>query len=90
MGEILAAELAHQNITVNTLAPHYFPSDMTKGVISAQGYDNLAKEVPLGRLGLDSDIAGACLYLSSRAGAFVNGVVLPLDGGVLVKPPSSM
>lgn len=40
--------------------------------------------IPLGRIGSPQDVAGACLFLSGRAGAFVNGAIIPLDGGSLV------
>lgn len=45
----------------------------------------MEKQVPLGRIGEPEDIAGLAIYLSSRAGAFMTGNVIPLDGGILVK-----
>lgn len=40
--------------------------------------------IPLGRIGSPQDVAGACLFLSSRSGAYVNGATIPLDGGTVI------
>jgi NAD(P)-dependent dehydrogenase (short-subunit alcohol dehydrogenase family) len=84
---ILSNELAAQQITVNALAPGPFPSRMMAFVTEDE---NLAKmmraEVPLGRLGCEDDVAGAMIYLCSRAGSYVTGAILPLDGGLSAKP----
>lgn len=78
----LASEFAARRITVNAFAPGPFQSRMTA---FATGTDEKAREVgrhvPLGRIGAPDDIAGATLYLCSRAGAYVTGAILPLDGG---------
>jgi NAD(P)-dependent dehydrogenase (short-subunit alcohol dehydrogenase family) len=77
-----AADLAPSQITVNAVAPGFVPSRMSAGLASWGGdADVLAKTVPLKRLGQDDDMAGACIYLCSRAGAWVTGVILPVDGG---------
>lgn len=56
---------------------------MTKTMFKPDGKG--AKEgIPLGRIGLPEDIAGSCLYLSGKAGAFVNGATIALDGGYTV------
>ena len=47
--------------------------------------DTIEAGIPLGRIGSPEDIAGACLFLSSRAGAYVNGATIALDGGALVR-----
>ncbi|KAL7570240.1 hypothetical protein ACA910_020664 [Epithemia clementina (nom. ined.)] len=77
-----AAEFAPKHITVNALAPGYVPSRMSAG-LAAWGADaeSLASTVPLKRLGNEDDMAGACIYLSSRAGSWVTGTVLTVDGG---------
>lgn len=77
-----SADFAPDYITVNAVAPGFVPSRMSAG-LSAWGAneESLAKTVPLQRLGRPDDMAGACLYLCSRAGAWVTGTVLPVDGG---------
>lgn len=81
---MLAKELAPR-ITVNAIAPGRFPSKMTKA-ISDDAARLKAEEamIPLGRWGRPDDAAGAAVFLASRAGAYVNGAILPLDGGVML------
>ena len=78
---MLAAELAPSHIAVNAVAPGYFSTRMTAAIDKAH-MDEIPNRVPLGRLGRSDDIAGACVYLCSRAGAYLTGVVLPVDGGL--------
>jgi len=79
----LAVKFGGRNITVNAIAPGPFPSQMTKWML-----DNYQKQIekscPLRRIGNSSDMAGVAIYLASRAGAYVNGVVIPVDGGICV------
>lgn len=77
----LAVALGPRGITVNTLACGPFPSKMMQNVLDTMGRE-LAEANPLGRIGSPQDAAGACLFLSGRAGAFVNGATLALDGGM--------
>jgi NAD(P)-dependent dehydrogenase (short-subunit alcohol dehydrogenase family) len=81
----LAYDLASKHITVNALAPGYVPSRMSASLATwgadAQHFSN--NVVPLGRMGRDDDMAGACIYLSSRAGSYVTGTILTVDGGVI-------
>lgn len=79
----LAIELGPKNITVNAIAPGYFASKMTSTILDKH-CDDVIYNCPLGRLGEASDMAGTAIYLSSRAGAYVNGVVLPVDGGTSI------
>ena len=78
----MSADLAPRGITVNCLAPGYVPSRMSMG-LKAWGAeaDKIAESVPLGRMGTADDMAGACIYFSSRAGAWVSGTILNVDGG---------
>jgi gluconate 5-dehydrogenase len=77
----LAGEWGRYGITVNSIAPGFFPSKMTKGVLSAMG-DELAREAPLGRLGDDEDLKGAVVLFASDAGKHITGQILAVDGGV--------
>lgn len=77
----LASQLAADAVTVNAIAPGMFPSKILKGTLEQQGEAAVVARVPLGRLVSSSDMAGAALYLSSPAGSYVTGVILPVDGG---------
>ncbi|WP_020652403.1 SDR family oxidoreductase [Massilia niastensis] len=78
----LAGEWGRHGITVNSIAPGFFPSKMTKGVLAAFGQDKLASEAPLGRLGDDEDLKGAVVLFASDAGKHITGQILAVDGGV--------
>jgi gluconate 5-dehydrogenase len=77
----LAAEWGEHGITVNALAPGFFPSKMTKGTLERMG-DDLVKHAPLRRLGDDDDLKGAALLFATAAGKHITGQVLAVDGGV--------
>jgi NAD(P)-dependent dehydrogenase (short-subunit alcohol dehydrogenase family) len=77
-----ASHLAGRNITANAIAPGPFPSKMTAGIAETMG-EEIRKHVPLKRWGEPGDMAGAAIYLASKAGAYVSGVVLPVDGGIV-------
>jgi len=78
----LASEWGPHGITVNALAPGFFPSKMTRGVIAQFGADALASGSPLQRLGGDEDLKGAALLFASDAGRHITGQILAVDGGV--------
>ena len=78
---VLARELGPQNITVNAVAPGPFPSKMMAATLQVFG-EAIAAAAPLRRIGRDDDMAGVAIYLASRAGAYVNGAVIPVDGGI--------
>jgi NAD(P)-dependent dehydrogenase (short-subunit alcohol dehydrogenase family) len=78
---VLARELGPRNITVNAVAPGPFESKMMAGTLDAFG-DAIAAMSPLRRIGRPDDMAGVAVYLSSRAGAYVTGAVIPVDGGI--------
>ena len=78
----LALELAPRHITVNAFAPGPFQSRMMDFAVGTEEKAAaVGEKVPLGRIGAPDDIAGATLYLCSRAGSNVTGAILPLDGG---------
>ena len=78
----LAGEWGQYGITVNALAPGFFPSKMTKGLLAALGEDKMAAHAPLNRIGDDDDLKGAALLFASRAGKHITGQILAVDGGV--------
>jgi NAD(P)-dependent dehydrogenase (short-subunit alcohol dehydrogenase family) len=80
---VLARELAAKRITVNAVAPGPFPSKMMAFALDDPGTRELIEASnPLGRIGRPDDMAGVAIYLSSRAGSYVNGAVIPVDGGI--------
>jgi gluconate 5-dehydrogenase len=78
----LAGEWGPYGITVNALAPGFFPSRMTQATLAEHGVDNLAAHAPLRRLGDDDDLKGAVLLFATQAGKHITGQVLAVDGGV--------
>ncbi|KAI1500974.1 hypothetical protein F5X99DRAFT_384544 [Biscogniauxia marginata] len=78
----LAVELAPRHVRVNSICPGFFPTRMATGLLEMTGgLERHARANPTGRLGIPDDIAGAVVYLCSRAGAYVNGAALEIDGG---------
>ncbi|MFW0794928.1 SDR family oxidoreductase [Gordonia sp. CPCC 205515] len=79
----LAATLAAENITVNAIAPGPFPSKMMAFLLDdPEARAQVEGGVPLGRVGSYEDVAGTAIFLSSRAGAYLTGAILPVDGGI--------
>lgn len=77
----LAKRLGPENITVNCIAPGFFPSDMTR-ITSDEMHDMLIGMVPRRRVGKAQDVAGLAIFLSSPAAAYITGTVIPLEGGM--------
>ncbi|KAI0642843.1 NAD-P-binding protein [Trametes meyenii] len=80
----LAGRLGSEGITSNTLACGPFESKMMAQTLREFG-DFIKASIPLGRIGAPEDVAGACIFLASRAGAWVNGATIQLDGGSIVR-----
>ncbi len=79
----LAKRLASEQITVNAIAPGPFESKMMAWALeNPELRSAVEQEVPLGRIGRPDDVAGLTLFLASRAGAYLTGTVIPLDGGI--------
>jgi NAD(P)-dependent dehydrogenase (short-subunit alcohol dehydrogenase family) len=78
---VLARELGPRHVTVNAVAPGPFESKMMAATLETFG-DAIAEAAPLGRIGRPDDMAGVAVYLASRAGAYVTGAVIPVDGGI--------
>ena len=78
---VLAHRLAAQGIAVNAIAPGPFPSKMMAETLE-RFRDAIISSCPLGRIGEPEDMAGAAIFLASRAGAYLTGAVIPVDGGI--------
>ncbi|HTN99171.1 MAG TPA: SDR family oxidoreductase [Microthrixaceae bacterium] len=79
----LAHKLAAAHVTVNAIAPGPFPSKMMAFILDSDGGEEMvASSVPLKRIGRPEDVAGTVLFLSSRAGSYLTGAVIPVDGGI--------
>jgi gluconate 5-dehydrogenase len=78
----LAGEWGRYGITVNAVAPGFFPSKMTRGVLERLGKEEMARHAPLQRIGDDEDLKGAALLFASDAGKHITGQILAVDGGV--------
>lgn len=78
----LAVEWASDGITVNAIAPAWFPSEMTEGSLGRQSIvDKMAGGAPMNRIGREGELKSAVLFLASPASSYVTGVTLPVDGG---------
>jgi len=82
---VLAIRLAPDHITVNAVAPGPFESKMMHETLE-RFRDAIVGSCPLGRIGEPEDMAGVAIYLASRAGSYLTGVVIPVDGGITVRP----
>jgi NAD(P)-dependent dehydrogenase (short-subunit alcohol dehydrogenase family) len=78
---VLARKLAGRDITVNAIAPGPFESKMMAATLERFG-EGIAASCPRKRIGTPEDMAGVAIYLASRAGAYVTGAVIPVDGGI--------
>ena len=76
----MALRLAEDNIVVSAIAPGAFASEMNR--VARDHAEEAAKRIPAGRIGRDDDMAGGAIYLASRAGDYVMGSTLVIDGGV--------
>lgn len=80
----LAKRLANEQIAVNAIAPGPFESKMTAFMLGNDaGREAVAGSVPLGRIGEPDDIVGTVIFMSSKAGSYLTGAIVPLDGGIV-------
>ncbi|KAI5363125.1 Putative short-chain dehydrogenase/reductase SDR, NAD(P)-binding domain superfamily [Septoria linicola] len=85
--KLFSTFLAKYQIRVNAVAPGIYPSEMTEGVTDRPGFN--VGTIPAGRFGTEEDMRGNILFLTSRAGAYLNGFVLLSDGGRLGQMPAT-
>jgi gluconate 5-dehydrogenase len=85
MAKTLAVELAPQGITVNVICPGFFETEMNTTLMQNPEFDAFVKSrCPLGRWAKPEELGGAAVFLASRAGSYVNGLMLVVDGGLVV------
>lgn len=80
-GRSLAREVGSRNITVNTVAPGFIDTDMTKELPEAQK-EALLKQIPLGRLGAAEEVAAVVVFLATAGGAYISGETIHVNGGM--------
>lgn len=78
---MMAKNLARREITVNAVAPGPFESKMMAHTLATMK-DAIVETIPRKRIGEPADMAGVAIYLASKAGSYLNGVVIPVDGGI--------
>ncbi len=84
LAKALARELAPEGIRANAVAPGVIDNDFTKGRMTREIKDEIAKKVPMGRLGTSEEVAKCCLFLASDLSSYVTGTVLSVNGGLLI------
>lgn len=77
----LAVEWAERGVRVNALAPGYFRTDLSSGLLDSKWGDSIVKATPAGRLGIPSELGGAAVFLASDASSYVTGTTVNVDGG---------
>ena len=81
--KVLAGELGPRGVRVNAIAPGSVPTPATEGFVTAEQYEQRAKNIPLRRNGTPADVAKAVAFLLSDDAAFINGAMLAIDGGII-------
>ena len=78
----LASEWGEKGITVNAICPGYFETPLTKETLDSEYFQNYAKTmIPMSRYGKEGELDTAAIFFASKASTYVNGVILPVDGG---------
>jgi NAD(P)-dependent dehydrogenase (short-subunit alcohol dehydrogenase family) len=84
LANAMARELGPDNIRVNSVTPGLIQTDITAGKLTDELKVEIAKGIPLNRLGVADDIANACLFLSSDLSSYITGAVIDVNGGMLI------
>lgn len=74
-------KVASYNIVVNTIAPGFIPTKMSRPLTDRYG-EQIKEGIPMKRMGEDDDLKGVVVFLASEASRYVTGQVIPVDGGV--------
>ena len=82
LAKAMARQLGPDGIRVNAVAPSYIDTDITAGAITPEIQVEMAKAIPLQRVGQVSDVAGVCLFLASALSSYVTGTVIDINGGM--------
>ena len=82
----MALELARSNIRVNAIAPGYILTEINDDFFATKEGQDYINNIPMRRLGLESDLDGILLLLASDASSFMTGSIIPVDGGHLNNP----
>jgi NAD(P)-dependent dehydrogenase (short-subunit alcohol dehydrogenase family) len=80
----MARELGPDNIRVNAIAPGLISTDISKGKLTDEQKESMRQQIPLSRLGVANDVAGACVFLASDLSAYCTGITLDVNGGMLI------
>ena len=82
----LSNDWVGRGVNVNAIAPGYMATDMNEALLKNETrYEQISQRIPAGRWGTGDDMKGATIFLASKAGDYVSGAVIPVDGGYLVK-----
>lgn len=84
MTKALALELSFKGVRVNAIAPGWFMTEINEDYLNSDEGKRLLREIPAGRFGEDGDLDGALLLLVSKAGAYIAGATIVVDGGQMV------
>jgi len=84
LGKAMARELGPDTVRVNSITPGLIQTDITAGKLTDELKGEIAKGIPLGRLGVADDVANACLFLASDLSSYITGAVIDVNGGMLI------
>ena len=84
LARAMARELGPDGIRVNCITPGLISTDINKDKLSPQRKAEIAESIPLARLGVPDDVAGACLFLASDLSGYCTGITLDVNGGMLI------
>jgi NAD(P)-dependent dehydrogenase (short-subunit alcohol dehydrogenase family) len=84
LARAMAREFGPDGIRVNCITPGLIGTDISKGKLTEERKVQIASEIPLGRIGVPADVAGACLFLASELSSYCTGITLDVNGGMLI------